>query len=329
MMKKIWVKDMEKHLENEICEFFYLKDVSFSITDGNRWQDLLLVDVSGRMIGKCWSEYIQQKYLEYQGKIVRVTGKVELFRDMYCMKVVDVQLASEDDYNVSDFRVGLSDDEADALVVRLHEMISSVTNEKYRTLLYSVFTPNKIKKFRKLPATKSDHHTYDGGWLKHTIEVAELALTAVKLCNYGPLEIVDIDENLLVTGALLHDVGSISSYNQNIEPGLTLRGGLVGHVHDSAVFISCTNKSISKEELRVSDLTELLHIVISSHIKESSVAPMTKEAVIVSQADALSANFNAVDTLFYNFDMRHPEEKGREQVYSKYFEANMTRINRR
>lgn len=326
-MKKIWVRDLNTLLEKEISEVFYLKDITYSDSDGRRWQDLLLVDVTGRMIGKCWGEYIQDSFKNYQGKVVRVTGMVELFRDMYGMKVVDVKLASEDEYNISDFRVCISDSEGDLLLARLNELISSVVNEKYRTLLCGIFTPSKINKFKSLPATKNLHHAYDGGWLKHTIEVAELALAAAEMCKRGPMDIVDVDHDLLLTGALLHDVGIISSLKQAIEPSLTRRGRLVGHVHDGAVYITCVNSSISSE-LRVDDLTELLHIVVSAHVGESNVMPMTKEAVIVSRSDALSASFSAVDTLFYNYDMRYPEDRGKEQVYSNYFETNMTRINR-
>lgn len=327
MMKKIFVKNLKDYLEREICEVFYLKDVSYSLSDGNKWQDLLLTDVSGRAIGKCWSEYIQDIYADYQGKVVRVTGKVELFRDMYCLKVVDVQLAAENEFDMSDLRLELSHEEEIGLINRLNELILSVKNEQYRSLLCSIFTPNKIKKFVSIPASKKFHHTYYGGWLKHTIEVVELSLAAVKLCAQGPVDIVGVDVDLIITGALLHDVGNISSFKPAIEPSLTLRGSLVGCVHDTAIFISCVNNAIQDEKQKVPDLTELLHIVISAHGNE--IKPMTKEAVIVYQADCFSTSFNAVDTLFYDFDKRHSDEVGKGKVYSSFFETDMMRFNGR
>jgi len=323
-MKKIFIRDINQYLEREINELFYLRDVTFSTTDGGKWMDFHLIDVSGNVIGKCWSENMKEEYYNYPGKVVRVLGRIELYRDVYGIRIVDVRPVRDNEYDPGDFQIRLPDDEIDRLEQRLHELINSITDNAYNALLQAVFTPGRIKRFVNLPGDGCFHHVYTGGWLQHTIAVAEIALFVKHLCSNNPVEVTKADYNLLLTGALLFDVGKINSYTQQrLAPSLTLRGRLVGHIQDSLIFISCMNNNL-QGTLKVADLTKLLHIVASAH-RSSEIKPMTKEAVIISQANAISAAHAAYDELFYNFDKWHPEEDGKRHVYSKYFETDMVR----
>jgi len=323
-MKKIFVKDLSKYLEKEISEVFFLEKINQTSSDGRKWLDICLTDISGQMLGKCWSENMKEEYFKYIGMIVRVTGKVEFFRDLYGMRISDIRPASENEYERSEFRIGISNAEKERLTRRLSELIGSVTDKKYQALLSGVFTPGKLKKFQVLPGEKQYHHTYDGAWLRHAIEVVELSLSALQICEGSPIERVKVNKDLLITGALLHDVGRFNSFKDtSIEPMLSNRGKLVGQVHDGAIFISCINNSLPNE-YKVEDMSQLIHIVVSAH-KGADIRPMTKEAVIVAQSDILSSSFDAVDCLFYDYERKKPEDAGRLQAFSNYFDTEILR----
>ena len=105
-MKKFFIKDLANMVEKEIATEFLLRNVKLSIADGRRWQDLTLSDKSGIVYGKCWSEHISDETDNYVGKIVRVVGKVELFREQCTLRIVRISPAET--YDPADFRVTLS-----------------------------------------------------------------------------------------------------------------------------------------------------------------------------------------------------------------------------
>lgn len=325
-MKKLFIKDIKDYLEREISELFYVKEVTYSLRDGTKWQDLHLMDVSGFLIGKCWSENMKEEYLSYEGKIVRVFGRVELYRDVYGIRVVDVKPVSDKEYSLDDFQLRLSGEAVEQLWTRMDELVSTVTDKRYQALLQAVFTVNRKKLFENLPGDCRNHHVFTGGWLRHTVEVAEIALFLSDLCKGSPVELIPVNRDLLITGSLLFDVGRINSFTQRLVPSNNVRGNLVGYVQDSLIFISCTNNTLP-DYAKVSDLTQLLHIISSAHL-QSDKKPMIKEALIINSANIAAINYAAYDELFYNHDKWHPEEMEKRQIYSSYFQRDMVRIGK-
>ena len=171
---------------------------------------------------------------------------------------------------------------------RLTELINEVTNEDFNILLQKIFDGPILNMFLRAPGSMKLHHNYIGGLLEHTIDVTELSmLIASKNKN--------IDTNLIITGALLHDIGKISEISTAIGFPYTTEGKLLGHIPLSILIIQ---KAAISLNIPSTKLVELEHIIISHHgdlEKGSPVPCLSKEAFIVHYADEINAIMNQFD----------------------------------
>ena len=174
-MKKFFIKDLPNMVEKEIATEFLLRNVKLSIADGRRWQDLTLSDKSGIVYGKCWSEHISDETDNYVGKIVRVVGKVELFREQCTLRIVRISPAET--YDPADFRVTLSSYDVEQSITLLKKLLDEIEDPKLYSLCCAVFGMGtaRYERFLEFPLTEEATHPYFGGFLKHTINVANLA----------------------------------------------------------------------------------------------------------------------------------------------------------
>lgn len=151
-------------------------------------------------------------------------------------------------------------------------------------LLRSVFCGGVWNAFRDLPAAVSHHHAYANGLLEHTLSVTDCAKSMAEAFLRSGYE-VDVD--VAVAGALLHDLGKLESYRMVSAPEITLEGAVLDHVAlGYSRFLALTEKSGAAEGLKL----QLAHILLSHHgLREygSPVVPATPEALIVSASDEL------------------------------------------
>ena len=136
------------------------------------------------------------------------------------------------------------------------------------------------------PAGMRLHHAYIGGLLQHTVNVSKLALAMAHA-------IVEVDEDLILAGTLLHDVGKLQEISPELGFPYTTPGRLMGHISIGAMQVDETGRQI--KELSKERLDALLHVILSHHgeqEKGSPVACSTKEAFIVHYADEADAIMN-------------------------------------
>jgi len=143
-------------------------------------------------------------------------------------------------------------------------------------------------RWRRAPAAVRHHHAYAGGLLEHTLGVAEIALT---LASRFP----HVDRDLLLTGALLHDIGKVEAYRTNAPPEMTDQGRLLGHVYPGARIV---DRFIDRLEGFPSELRDrVLHLIGSHHGERAHgvfEVPKTPEAIVLHFADNIDAKMNAV-----------------------------------
>jgi 3'-5' exoribonuclease len=159
--------------------------------------------------------------------------------------------------------------------------IDGVGNRWIATLLRSIVLPREPA-IRSWPAAQSVHHAYAGGLLDHILKVAQTADALA--CAY------DADRDLLLAGAILHDIGKLEELADASNPGYTREGNLLGHITLGVVIVrnACLAIPDFPSDLR----TRLEHLVVSHHGSRqmgSPVEPMTVEAFILSAADDLDA----------------------------------------
>jgi 3'-5' exoribonuclease len=194
--------------------------------------------------------------------------------------------------NLSDF-IPSSIRDIDLMKKEFQTRIKKIQNEWLRSLLKKIFTPERFEKFAFAPAGKSFHHHYIGGLIEHTLEVVQicdLMCDISEKSNFQP----QINRDLLVTGAMLHDVGKVEELSYDSVFDYTDKGRLVGHIVIAANWIygACNQIPYFPEELQ----TLVLHLVLSHQGKlenASPVEPKTLESIILYYADELSAKTNA------------------------------------
>jgi 3'-5' exoribonuclease len=138
-----------------------------------------------------------------------------------------------------------------------------------------------------VPAGKSWHHSYIGGLLEHTLEIVKICDLICNIHN-------EVNRDLLISGAILHDYGKTAELTADIVFDYTDKGKLIGHIVFAAIEIEKAAEKIASFPEDLKD--QLIHIVLSHQGKleyASPVEPKTLEAIILYQADELSAKTNA------------------------------------
>jgi 3'-5' exoribonuclease len=158
-----------------------------------------------------------------RGDLVRVAGRVERFRDELQADVRAIARAAAGEADPAAFLpVAFRDlDELDGF---LEHLAGEVRHPAFRGLLGDVLGDAEVRAgLRRSPCTRAGHHAYLGGLLEHTVAVATMA---VELCAQHPR----LDQDLLLTAAIVHDLGKLREFALGAEIGLTDEGRLLGHV---------------------------------------------------------------------------------------------------
>jgi 3'-5' exoribonuclease len=157
-----------------------------------------------------------------RGDLVRVAGRVERFRDELQIDVRAIARAAADADPAAFLPVAYRDlDELDGF---LEHLAGEVRDPGYAALLRALLADDVLRaQLRRAPCTRTGHHAYLGGLLEHTVAVATLA---VETCTLHPR----LDSGLLVTAAIVHDLGKTREFTYGAEIGLSDEGRLLGHV---------------------------------------------------------------------------------------------------
>ena len=188
---------------------------------GSPWLSLELRDRTGAIAGRAFREADVLAGRFERGDLVRVRGRVERFRDELQLEVADVARAEGAD-PAAFLPVAYRDlDELDGF---LEHLAREVHDPDYRALLDGLLEDGALRtEWRRAPCTRGGHHAYLGGLLEHTVAVAQLAVETCVLHRR-------LNSDLLVTAALVHDLGKTREFVYGAEIGLSEEGRLLGHV---------------------------------------------------------------------------------------------------
>jgi len=158
-----------------------------------------------------------------RGDLVWVTGRVERFRDELQLDVRTIRKTEAGDADPAAF-LPVAYRDLDELDGFLEHLAREVHDRDYARLLDAFMSDTTFREqFRRAPCSRAGHHAYLGGLLEHTVGVATLAH---ELCLVHP----GLNPDLLLTAALLHDVGKVREFELGAEIALSDEGRLVGHV---------------------------------------------------------------------------------------------------
>jgi len=238
---------------------------------GSPYLALELVDQSGRIEARVWSdvELLDGRFGE--GDAVRVLGRVERFRDRLQLEVRSLETTAEAD--PADLAPALRRDAAE-LDGFLEFLADEVAHAGLRATVRRFVEDEALRKaLRTLPAAET-HHAYAGGLLEHTVGVATLCREAAQLHPR-------LRADLVLAAALLHDVGRTLELERGPTFRATEEGRLLGHVHLGLRLIEDRAAA-----LEIEVRAELLHAVAVHH---EARAARTAEAAVLYHANQLDA----------------------------------------
>jgi 3'-5' exoribonuclease len=221
-----------------------------------------------------------------RGDFVRVAGRAERFRDQLVLEVADIDRAGGNGGGVdpADFLPTAYRDlgELDGF---LEHLAGEVYDQRYRALLDSLLADRALREaWRRAPCTRAGHHAYLGGLLEHTVAVGTLVQS---LCQLHPR----LNSDLLLTAALVHDLGRTREFTYGAEIGLSDEGRLLGHLVIGQQILTARSAPLDEERKLA-----LLHCVLCHHGASSSPGGRfgSAEAVALYRVNALDAGVKGV-----------------------------------
>ena len=281
--------------------------------NGKPYAKVLLTDKTGDIQGIIWEEAKTQMEGIDPGDIVGVRGTVESYEKRTQIRIDKIVKLNEDDVDMSAL-VPTTKGDIPAMMNGVDEFISTLHNSSLKELIDRIFGRVGIREaYMKAPAAKGIHHNYIGGLLEHTLSILK-SIEAI----YPVYAHLGINRDLIIAGALLHDIGKIYEYSYDKVIDMTPEGRLIGHIYLSAHMADKEIESIDgfPEELRL----QLLHLILGHHGQlefGSPKLPMTREAMLLHMLDDLDAKLIGFSSIIEST----PDEEAftsYSSVYNRY-----------
>jgi len=237
-----------------------------------------------------WENVLTVAELFRQDDFVKVRGRINSFNGRYEVVLQRLRRAEESEIDLSDFVPKTSWD-IEEMWYQLEQFVAKIRNHHLRVLLQVFLMDEEISKLLHVaPAAQSLHHAYLGGLLEHT----------VSLCTLGELIAVRyfwVDRDLLIAGAILHDIGKIYELTYSRAFGYSTEGTLIGHIGIRLVMLEQKARGLPQFPHEL--LVVLEHLVVSHHGRleyGSPVEPRCAEALILHYVDQIDSKIAALLT---------------------------------
>ena len=269
-----------------VDDLFAVRKVDLKEYSGGKMITLELVDRSGRMNGVIWDGTSETMTGLRSGGVYRIRGAVTTYKGENQITVQSTERVGE--YDPADFvpRGSFTHEELDK---RLTAAIGRIEDADYRSLLDAVFSESNFRLgFLQGVGGKLWHHNYIGGLAEHSLAIFDLCLDLTSRYK-------ELDRDLLLAGALLHDIGKVNSYSLEAAIEYTDSGRLLGHIVIGDRIVSEAIRGILNfpEEKSL----KIRHLILShqgSPEQSSPVPPMTPEGMALYIADLLDSKLAAL-----------------------------------
>lgn len=251
---------------------------------GDTYLDMTLGDSDGEINAKLW-RYSADIHGEYDAnQIVKVRGTISQYNGADQLRVERIRPTTpEDNIKAEDF-VKSADFSGEEMYDELLNISLSFSDEDLKLLVSEILKDNRLK-LLYWPAAFKLHHALRGGLLFHTLSIVRLAQS---VCEIYPF----VDRELLISGAILHDIAKLSEFevaDTGIATGYSVQGNLLGHLAMGAMVI---NKYAEKLGTDKKTATLLEHMVLSHHGEPefgAAVRPSFIEAELLSELDLMDS----------------------------------------
>jgi 3'-5' exoribonuclease len=315
-MKSAYVADLAA--DQPVVTYFmvFSKEIR-SAASGNSWLQMELGDRSGTIDGKMWRDYEQPSTTFDRDDVVKVQGRVKLYRGKLEIAVDKIRRAEPDEYKLEDL-IPHTSENVEQLFGSLQEHVARVANPWLKRLLEAVLAdPEVADRLRRAPAAKSMHHAYVGGLLEHVVSLCGL-------CRAMSQHYTEVDVDLLISAAVLHDVGKLDELSYERAVAYTTPGQLLGHIMIGYEYVSRRIDAIEGFPVELKTLVQ--HLLASHHGKlefGSPKLPQFREAVLFNYLDELDSRMGAIRRA-----LESPEGEGEWTGRAPALERRLLRVDR-
>lgn len=284
--------------------------------NGKPYDNLILQDKTGTLDGKVWdlnsqgiADYDEKDFIEVFGDVINYNGNLQL-------NIRQIRKAEEGEYNPADY-MPTTDKSVDGMYEELTAYIRQISNKYLRQVLEFYYIKDEafIKKFKAHSAAKTVHHGFSGGLLEHTLSVT-------RMCDYFATSYSILNRDLLLSSAILHDIGKVKELSDFPDNDYTDEGQLIGHIVIGVEMIDDAIRSIPDFSVKLAH--ELKHCIVAHHGEleyGSPKKPALAEAVALNMADSTDAKLQTLTELFKG-------KTGTEWLgYNRLFESNLRRAS--
>lgn len=311
-MKKKCVADIK---DRDLVESVFLvkEKIVAMAKNGKPYLTLRLMDRTGEVDAKVWDNADEVGALFDRNDFLSIRAKASVYLGKMQLIVSELKRVPEETVELADF---LPETERDiqAMVAELQLLIGTVKDPDLGRLLSSFFQdPELLAQYRVAPAAKGMHHVYLGGLLEHSLAVAKLVDAIVPLYT-------GLNRDLLIAGALLHDIGKVREMTYLRCFDYSDEGKLIGHI---TIGVEMLQERVAKLAGFPVELGMLLkHMILSHHGQYeygSPKRPKTLEATILNYLDDLDSKINGIRTHI----RKEPDNPSRwttyHRLYDRYF----------
>ena len=300
-MKEFFISDAARFENQVVTSYFTLAALSVRERKGgsgpSQYLALTLADKTGMLEARMWEEFAQVLETCSEGCYVKAQGQISKYQGKFQITLQKMRSAADSEVSAADF-VPATQYDVDEMDSELHGYVDAFANVHLKRLVLSFMDDPQIgPSFRMAPAAKRLHHAWIGGLLEHVLHL-------VRVCRATAPFYPEVDQELLVTGAILHDIGKIRELSWKSTFNYTLEGQLIGHISIAQGMlqerIAALNAAAVENETEMfpDKLRVLLeHMILAHHGKlefGSPKLPMTPEAMLLSALDDLEAKFQTL-----------------------------------
>lgn len=304
----------ELHEGEKLSGIYLCKHKQAAVTkNGKPYENVILQDKTGTIDGKIWDpnslgidEFDTLDYID-------VVGDVNSFQGNLQVSIKRVRRAAEGEYDPGNY-LPVSGKDIEEMYQELLGDIGQVKNPYLHRLLVSFFEEDEvlIKKFKGNSAAKTVHHGFIGGLLEHTVSV-------VRLCRFYTKAYPILNGDLLITAAILHDIGKTQELSAFPMNDYTDDGQLLGHIMIGAEMIHDRAREIPGFPAKLE--SELKHCILAHHGEleyGSPKKPALAEAVALNMADNTDAKMETLTEIF-----AAAKDQKEWLGYNRLFESNL------
>ena len=311
-MGKIFVKEIKDRAQ--VDSVFLVKEkITAMAKNGKPYLTLRLMDKSGEVEAKVWDNVDLLSAIFDKDDFIAVRSKASVYLGKMQLVIAELRKVPEEEASLADFLPETARDMSE-MEGELAELINSLGDMNLKRLLGAFFDdPSFLAVYRSAPAAKGMHHVYLGGLIEHSLAVAKLVDRIVPLYE-------GLNRDLLIAGALLHDVGKVREMAYIRSFDYTDEGKLLGHI---TIGVEMVRDKIAGLTDFPRELAMLLqHMLLSHHGQYefgSPKLPMTLEATILNYLDDLDSKINGIRTHVEKEPENHSRWSTYHRLYDRYF----------